>query len=205
VNEPERQPIGVILAGGAGRRIGGDKALVMLRGRPLISYPLRAMRAVTPTVAVVAKQETRLPELADAEVWIEPALPRHPLVGIVYALVRSRGHPVLACAADMPLITAAALRSLADADPGRAPAVIATSEGALQPQLGMYTSAARALLEHAAKAADQPLRAAVSAIGPRLIELDDPRQAFNVNTLADLARADEMLKDEPSADELLED
>ena len=31
-----------VLAGGRGSRIGGDKALVQLGGRPLIAYPLAA-------------------------------------------------------------------------------------------------------------------------------------------------------------------
>ena len=40
-----REPIGVILAGGRGRRIGGSKAVVELCGKPLIRYPLEAMEA----------------------------------------------------------------------------------------------------------------------------------------------------------------
>jgi molybdopterin-guanine dinucleotide biosynthesis protein A len=192
VSEPERQPIGVILAGGAGSRIGGDKAIVALAGRPLISYPLQAMRAVTATVAVVAKPDTRLPECIGAEVWIEPAEPRHPLAGILHALRQAGGSPVLVCAADMPLITPAALRSLATADADGSAAVIATAEGGLQPQLGLYMPGAAALLEQAAQMADRPLRAVVAALGPRLIALDE-RLVFNVNTPADLARAEEML------------
>ena len=38
-----RRPIGVVLAGGSGRRIGGSKAIVKLRGQPLITYPLAAL------------------------------------------------------------------------------------------------------------------------------------------------------------------
>lgn len=37
--------IGAVLAGGRGRRIGRDKATVDLNGRPLISYPIGALRA----------------------------------------------------------------------------------------------------------------------------------------------------------------
>ena len=185
VSDREHQPIGVILAGGVGRRIGGDKAVVMLNGRPLISYPLRAMGIVTPDLAVVAKADTRLPDLPGVSVWFEPEQPRHPLVGIVHALQRAGGRPVLVCAADMPLITAAVLRSLARADAGRAPAVIATSEGALQPHLGLYLPAAGPLLAQAAQAADQPLRAVVSGLRPALVEVPEG-VLFNVNTPDDL-------------------
>ena len=49
----------MVLAGGAGRRIGGAKAIVELRGTPLVKYPLRALQAVLAEVVVVAKQGTR--------------------------------------------------------------------------------------------------------------------------------------------------
>src|SRR5919112_5249330 len=97
-------PVGAILAGGLGRRIGGDKAVVELANRPLLLYPLEALRSVTPEVAVVAKRDTALPSLAgEANVWVEPDEPRHPLTGIVHALRLSAGRPVLVVAADMVL------------------------------------------------------------------------------------------------------
>ena len=88
---------------------------------------------------------------------------------------------MLVCAADMPLITAAVLRSLASADAGGAPAVIATSEGGLQPQLGRYEPAALALLAPSAAEGRRSLREVVSAIGPALVEVPEP-VLFNVNT-----------------------
>src|SRR5581483_281554 len=106
MSDRARGPIGVVLAGGAGRRIGGSKAQVLLRGRPLIHYPLAVLRAALDEVAVVAKGDTELPELGGVELWIEPDEPRHPLAGILHGLRRAGGRAVLACAADMPLITA---------------------------------------------------------------------------------------------------
>lgn len=191
------QPIGVILAGGEGRRIGGAKALVVLRGRPLISYPLAAMRSAVRDVAVVAKPDTALPSLpGGVAVWTEPARPHHPLVGIVHALDRAEGRAVLVCAADMPFVSVDALAALAQADAGGAPAVVATSGGALQPQLGRYEPGALDLLA-AAVEGGAPLRATVAAIGPALLELDE-RVTFNVNTPADLARAEQQLPMSPS-------
>jgi molybdopterin-guanine dinucleotide biosynthesis protein A len=187
------RPIGVVLAGGLGRRIGGAKAVVQLGGRPLISYPLAAMRAAVGEVAVVAKADTVLPALDGVAVWIEPASPRHPLVGIVHALRRAGGRPVLVCAADLPFVTAAALTQLALADPQGTPAVIASSaRGGPQPLLGCYQPTAAGLLAAAALTATGPVRAAVGAIGPRLLELADGRVLFNVNSEADLARAEDL-------------
>lgn len=182
-------PIGVILAGGRGRRLGGAKAAVQLRGRPLISYPLAALRAALVEVVIVAKEDTELPpEVSDVAVWIEPAVPRHPLAGILHALEAAGGRPVLVCAADMPFVTPELVRRVVAADPAGAPAVVPVCGGVFQPLLALYLPAAAPLLEPAL-GADRALRVDVGAIGPHLIEIDDPRAFENVNTPEDLARA----------------
>ena len=65
-------PVGVILAGGRGSRLGGEKATVQLGGRPLISYPLAAMKAAVGEAVVLAKPMTRLPALEGVRVAFEP-------------------------------------------------------------------------------------------------------------------------------------
>src|SRR5690348_9916889 len=110
-------PVGVILAGGEGRRLGGGKAAVALHGRPLIHYPLEAMRAALSEVAVLAKEDTKLPRLRDVTVWVEPPGPRHPLYGIIQALRLAEGRPVLVCATDLPFVSPRLIERLAAAAP----------------------------------------------------------------------------------------
>jgi molybdenum cofactor guanylyltransferase len=187
-----QQPIGVILAGGAGRRIGGSKAMVRLHGRPLISYPLDAVRRALGDVAIIAKADTELPSLPGVRVWIEPSTPRHPLVGIMHALGLAEGRSVLVCAADLPFVTAETIRAIADRDPGAAPAVIAASGGHMQPLLGCYRPEAVELLRGAAADPQLPLRELVAAIDPLLVEVDS-EALFNVNSPDDLLQAAAML------------
>jgi molybdenum cofactor guanylyltransferase len=186
-------PIGAILAGGAGRRLGGDKAIVELHGTPLICYPLEAARAALEDVVIVAKPSTRLPGLRGVSVWLEPAVPRHPLVGITQALALADGRPVVVCPADLPFVTAGLLRRIAAADPGRAPAVVVVAGGAPQPLLGCYQPGALELLAPAARAASAPLREAVAALHPVLLEVEDPEELFTVNSPDDLLIAAGML------------
>jgi molybdopterin-guanine dinucleotide biosynthesis protein A len=188
-NPAHTGPIGAILAGGEGRRLGGAKALVELGGRPLISYPLTTLRAVLDEVAVVAKPDTQLPALPPGvEVWVEPLRPRHPVAGIIEALRRAGGRPVLVCAADMPFVTPATVVRLATADPAGAPAVIAASN----PLLGLYLpEAAREL--RAAAGERRPLRQLVAALGLRTIAIPQ-RELFNVNTERDLQAAQPKVK-----------
>jgi molybdopterin-guanine dinucleotide biosynthesis protein A len=182
----------VVLAGGGGRRIGGDKAAAMLAGRPLISYPLAALQAVLAEVVVVAKAATKLPPLDGVEVWLEPELPQHPLIGIVEALRQAHGRAVLVCACDMPLLDAATVTALAASDPrGRAAVVASTADG-LQPLLGCYFADALELLAAAADAAKAPLREIVAQLQPRLLEVS-AEALFNVNSPEDLASAEAAL------------
>src|SRR4051794_783638 len=107
-------PIGVVLAGGAGRRLGGGKAVVDLDGRPLLAYPRGALRAGAGAAAVVARSATGLPQLDSAvRIWLEPDEPRHPMTGVVRALKEARGRAVLCVAVDLPLVPPGVLRRIA--------------------------------------------------------------------------------------------
>jgi molybdopterin-guanine dinucleotide biosynthesis protein A len=188
------EPIGVLLAGGRGSRLGGAKALAPLGGKPLICHALAALRGAVGEVAIVAKPGTSLPPVTDVMVWREPAAPRHPLVGIVHALACADGRPVLVCAADMPFVTREVLGALAAADPAGAVAVVATSaDRGLQPLLGCYQPAAGALLAAAAQEGTAPVRQVVAGLRPRLLEVIDPQVLFNVNSAEDLAGAEALL------------
>lgn len=195
---PERaepEAIGVILAGGLGTRIGGAKAMVMLGGRPLISYPLAVLRRSLEKVVVIAKPDTALPELEGVERWAEPPEPRHPLIGIVHALAQAGGAPVLACAADLPFVTTEALEAILAAEPRGALAVVPACDGLLQPQLALYRPAALTPLRALTRRAELPsLRAAAREIGARVLELGDRTAFFNVNSPADLEQASAMLE-----------
>jgi molybdopterin-guanine dinucleotide biosynthesis protein A len=182
--------IGAVLAGGEGSRFGRrSKPEVLLAGRPLVSYPVAALRQVCERVAVVCKRGTSLPTLDGAERWDEPDMPRHPLTGIVHALERAGGEPVLVCAADMPFVTADACRTLVSA-PNKALAVVAAADGVLQPTFGVYAHQALDTL----RAAPENAR-----LTDTVEQLDPTRVAFparlirGVNTPEELAEAERLL------------
>ena len=187
------KPVGAILAGGRGLRIGGEKAIVELQGKPLICYPVEAVQQVLSRVAILAKTGTRLPRLSGVAVWIEPESPRHPLVGITQALALAGGRPVLICAGDLPFVTPELIRRLVKADAGRAPAVVACAQERMQPLLGCYQPRALDLLAGAARAGSGPVIDAVAALEPVLLEVDDPDELFDVDSPDDLLMASAML------------
>jgi molybdopterin-guanine dinucleotide biosynthesis protein A len=188
------QPVGVVLAGGAGRRIGGDKAIVELDGRALLLYPLAVLRSVLAEVAIVAKRDTALPVLdAETSVWLERDHPRHPLCGIVHALRLAAGRSVLVVAGDMPLVDVPLVRALVEAErvATGAAAVVPRAGGRLQPLCALYTPRALPALERF----DPDVRAAdaVAALDPVELEVVDETPFFNVNAPEDLLQAAALL------------
>ena len=178
------QPIGVVLAGGAGRRLGATKATARLGGRPLIERPLAALRAAVGEVAVVAKRTTVLPPLADVAVWREPDEPVHPLAGIASALGHAGGRAVLCCPVDLPFVSTQTLRRLADAD-----GEVAVAGG--QPLLGRFGPAVAAILADAV-AAGRPARELVAGLDAAVVAVPEA-ELLNVNTPEDLAAAEARL------------
>lgn len=182
------QPIGVVLAGGPGLRIGGDKVVVALRGRALVRYPLDALRAAVTDVAVISKAQTLLPRLDGVMVWIEPDEPQSPLLGVVESLALAGGRSVLVCPADYPFVSSNLLRRLANTPPKRHRAVVAAHHGKPQPLLGCYQPSAVSLLTEALEQALAPADA-LSRLNPLLVEIDDEVELFDVDTPDDLLQA----------------
>ena len=178
--------VGVLLAGGRGVRMGGrSKAAIEVAGRPIAAYPASVLASVCERVALVAKPDSELPSLPGVERWDEPAEPRHPLVGIVYALERADG-PVLVCGADMPWVTAPACASVM-AGAGTSCAAVAVAGGIVQPLLAVYAPAALDGLREAGF--DGRLTDAVESLRPARVALP-PRVVRSVNTAEDLAAAE---------------
>jgi molybdenum cofactor guanylyltransferase len=169
--------IGVVLAGGAARRMRGAKATALLDGRPLVAWVLDALAAAGIEQRVVmAKADTVLPEL-DVPVWIEPAEPRHPLAGIAHALARAPGEDLVSVPVDLPLVSPATLRALAAAD--------GCAMVRAQPLLARFT--AGTAISITGRATD-----AVLALDPAIVEGGD--DLVNVNTPADLRTAEAALR-----------
>jgi molybdenum cofactor guanylyltransferase len=187
-----RGAIGAVLAGGDGRRIGGDKATLELAGTPLLQYPLAAVRAALDDVAVVAKAATTLPPLdARVLIWLEADEPRHPLAGVVHALVRARGRSVVVVSGDMPFVTRGLVTALARERARGAPAVVPRAAGRLQPLCARYDPGALAALT--AFDPGTPAEETVAALGPRILDWPDDAPFFKINRPEDLLQAAALL------------
>ncbi len=193
--QPGTRALGVVLAGGLGTRMGREKALITLGGRPLVDHPLRALGLAGLEAVVVAKPSIALSDLGHRLVE-EPEEPHHPICGIIAALDYAKGRPIVVVACDMPFVPPALLSMLAETG-GRA--VVASAGGYLQPLLGRYEASLKIVLT-AALEDERSMSETLHSITPRIIEeariseFGDPRRIFfNVNRPADLGIAEKML------------
>jgi molybdopterin-guanine dinucleotide biosynthesis protein A len=125
--------LGVILAGGKSTRMGVDKALVDLNGRPLIAHAIERLRPQVDAMTISANGELQrfapfaLPILSDAA----PDRDAGPLAGVAAALAfaRSEGWTLVATApCDAPFAPADFIARLAEAM-GEQRASLALAEG----------------------------------------------------------------------------
>jgi molybdopterin-guanine dinucleotide biosynthesis protein A len=168
--------------------MGAPKATASLRGSPLIAWPLQGMRDAGLDAVVVAKRGSHLPPL-EVPVWIEPDEPSHPLTGIVAALEQGR-RPLVVCGCDLPFVPAALLAALASHEEAL---VVVEAGGRLHPLLGRYDPRLAADLREA-RDGQRSMHAVVGELGGILLDAgsfgDPERVTFNVNTAADLRRAE---------------
>jgi molybdopterin-guanine dinucleotide biosynthesis protein A len=171
----------VILAGGAGRRIGGDKPQRLLAGETLLDRALRWARGWSDEVLVAAREGGDLQD--------DPAI-EGPLGGVAAAL--ALGGDVLTIPCDMPFLPddlPARLR-------GEAAATVAASGGRLHPVCALWKASARDALPAYLATGRRSLTGFAEAAGCEAViwpvEPFDP--FFNINDEADLARAEALLR-----------
>ena len=126
-----------ILAGGHGRRMGGQaKALLQVGSTRIIDRQLAVARAVASRVAIVANDRELYGGLG-VPIWTDLQPGTGPLGGIHTALANATTAVTLIIAGDMPFLTGEFLRFLAEAGRDVDVAVPCTPEG-YQPLCAAY-------------------------------------------------------------------
>lgn len=203
---------GVVLAGGAGRRMGGrDKALVALAGRPMVGHVIDRLTPQLGALALNAGGDPArfarfgLPVLPDpvpgrpgplagvlaAMLWAGEASAQEAGAGEAGAQATGAGR-VLTVATDTPFLPGDLVARLAAVT---APVVLAARGGRLHPTVGLWSVELAPALRAALAAGQRKLGAWALAQGAVTVAFDkgadDP--FFNVNTPEDMETAEAML------------
>jgi molybdopterin-guanine dinucleotide biosynthesis protein A len=186
----------VILAGGEGSRMGGDKPLRLLGGRRLIDRA-EALAGQWSDILAVSIRDAAQVEGTRLDCILDEDGIEGPLAGLAAALrfgsVAGR-EAVLSIPADMPFLPADLGKRLS-AEIGQLGATIASSGGHLHPICGLWKVSALEELAGYLATGRRSLKGFAEAIGFRAVdwstEPSDP--FFNINSAEDLAIAERML------------
>lgn len=104
---------GIILSGGENRRMGTDKAFLVLSGKPMIEHILDVLRTVCRRLIIVTNSPERYAPY-DITVMQDVLDLRGPLTGIYSGLTRSEDEYNFVTACDMPFLNAGLIAYLAE-------------------------------------------------------------------------------------------
>lgn len=186
----------VVLAGGDGSRIGGNKPRLTLAGERLIERTLRQALTWSDAVAVSIRHPAQVEPL-DAQLITDAEDVAGPLAGLVSALrfgARSRREFVLTTAVDMPFLPQDLPDRLLEAI-GDMVCAIPSSCGQLHPVCSLWRTSAAEKLEDYLSGAQRSLKGFATLVGFR--EVDWPCEPFdlffNINTSDELLEAQRRL------------
>lgn len=110
---PATRPItGIILSGGTSRRMGSDKALMQLNGKPFLYWISEALRPLVTSILIVSNNESHKP-YAD-QVVADLQADQGPLMGIYSGLKATTTDLNLIVSCDLPLVSTAILANLVE-------------------------------------------------------------------------------------------
>jgi molybdenum cofactor guanylyltransferase len=184
--------VGLVLAGGRSVRFGGEKAVALLDGRPLLEWAADRLRSVCAQVAINVRAGSEAEAVAQARglatLYDEAGDALGPLAGVKVGLIwaQAQGARLLAVSpCDAPLLPDDLyVRLLAHAVGG--PAMAETRDGR-QPLCAIWPVTAlpdvRAALHGGAH---PPTWQMLERLGARNVSFDRPEAFANVNTREDL-------------------
>lgn len=184
-----------IQAGGQSRRMGTDKALALLHGRPLIAHVLDAVRPLADEL-IITTNRPHAYSVPDARLVADDAPGAGALAGLRTALAAAQHPVVLVVACDMPCLQRPLLAHLLALLDDAVDAVVPTWDGHRQPLHAVYRRAAcLPAVETALAAGQRRVDSFLSAVRLRPVtpaecaQIDRYGVSFtNINSAADLSR-----------------
>lgn len=184
---------GIILVGGASRRLGRDKAMLAFQGVPAVERIIGTLRPLVSQIWLVGGED-RFPDV-DA-IWIPDSVAgAGPLGGIISGLAATGAEWNLVLACDTPLVSRTVLRRLLEARSPACDAVVPRHRKGIEPLVALYARRALQPMSSALEREELALHRVLE--GMRVTVLDeaslgdtdgDLDSFTNVNTPDDVER-----------------
>lgn len=202
--EPQASLVSVVvLAGGQSRRLGRDKAFLLVDGQPLLTWMVHRLTALSDDLIVVANDRARYEALALPARLVSDERPGVGSLMGIYSGLKAACYPhALVVACDMPLLNATLLRYMMPLAQGY-DVVIPRMGGFLEPLHAIYGRTCLPAMERLLEQGQRQIIAFLGEVKVRYVEeheIDrfDPLHLsfFNVNTAADWRRVQQLLAEQ---------
>ncbi len=181
-----REAAAIVMAGGQSRRMGRDKTLLRVGGKPMVQRVIERVGPLVSQVLVSANDPAKFAFLG-LEVVPDREPGHGPLMGLVSTLPRSRYDLNLVLSCDVPGIPPVVLRELLRIARGGADVVVpVTAEGFYEPLCAVYRKRAVPVLEGLLAGGMRSVHKALHHLSLAEVPVADLASWQNLNTLADL-------------------
>lgn len=181
---------GVIQAGGRSSRMGEDKGVVLLAGRPLVEHVLQRLQQVTDNIIIVTNNPTPY-RFLNIQLIGDEIPGQGALSGLITALEASQTKIVALAGVDLPFMSPQVFHDLIARLERDVPLVLPEAAGRWQPFHAVYRPAlCLPVLRERFMAGEQGVIAALARLNPIVVDYNAaPEPFFNINTPEDLHRA----------------
>ncbi|MCL1934496.1 MAG: molybdenum cofactor guanylyltransferase [Candidatus Azobacteroides sp.] len=179
-----------ILAGGKSSRMGEDKGLKLLHGKPMIRYVIEALIPRFPRIKISAGN----PEynMFGYEVVADVIPEKGPMGGIYTALKNLSGDDLFIISCDMPYISGSSFDGLLQQK--NESATVAVCDGKIQPLFGIYGKNLIPLLEAKIEQNQLGMTAFLREINATFVDINNEAGFLNINTPDDFRHIENEFK-----------
>jgi molybdopterin-guanine dinucleotide biosynthesis protein A len=173
----------IILAGGNSTRMGRDKAMLPIFGRPMIEHICRQLSPWFGQM-IISANDRNLYSFLNVPIVQDRMLGRGPLMGIASALRASTTEANFVTASDIPEIDVDLVRDMLRQADGYDAVVPRIGSGKYEPVFAVYKKSALEIIEQALELGVHRIADALSRCRVKYIELSR-RQLENINTMVE--------------------
>ena len=178
---------GIILAGGKSSRMGTDKGLVILNGKPLIQYVIDTLIKVTSKVIIISNNDEYYK--FGLEVYPDLIIDKGPVGGIFTALVTSSTKINIIVSCDTPFVTEKLLNLLIDNSTGFE-VTMSSHNNKTHPLIGVYNKSVSATFKKCLDNNQLKLSLVNEELVHNIVKINDRTISklnfYNINTQIDL-------------------
>jgi molybdopterin-guanine dinucleotide biosynthesis protein A len=181
-----------VLAGGASRRMGRDKATLPYEGKTLVEHTVSVISPRCSPVFVIAAPGQPIPGMQAAQVLRDEVRGVEPLLATgrgLRAAAEAGRELAFVCAVDMPLLSADLIEELVGPAVRLGADVVLPWDGRDHYLAGIYKTALADHVDALVAAGERSMRALVDTVDTQRIVMPEQASLTNVNTAADLRAA----------------